>query len=858
MFSYQNKVVGIQIRNQNTVSDLYDVLINDAYVGSTTGSGIYDGMNLIGSDNTSLSFPQVVSGEIPNIITYDLNGFRYASYNEGSPFPGYYYLEDTHLLIYNNRWEFRDSGNALEATGGSDISNPFGYYSGDNQDVYIYPERPNLISWYYEGEFSTGSGAANNINPNYPQYATYDISSGAEFFQLTDDNTSANQWELIGSSTTFGPSSFEDPYYVYSGFPGFGGDSYFTLTVSPFGESPESGENEIPTYHFSNLLLDTGSNQICFTDSITGGISTVVHKIDLYDISGSTLINPISVAPWTTTTRTISGWSTSYSGTESRWSIGSGGFELDFRVESNSTCGGDNDQQQFATASTNIMLVPSGSLSFDYEIASEVEVYNAGYDMTSFRIAVDGDVLQSDMLESTQTGGAPCSFESVSTSGSFSYTNNTASPVTASIAIDFDTRDGVANVASGIGTNLKINNFQTTSTTFDIGSDKSCYVFDLLYPTRDPIQVCETYPVFDVDTGNLNQIFTGSGVHLQKDVTFFFDILDQQLNAISSNQQFVENPLVSGCVFDVVNIDGTTALENFFTGKYSRSVTVTASDNENIFGTYQKDFGVRCKLPNTFDGSIFTGVFLAYGNIPHILDIAPNYVEFSGAQQATESFDAAIVLQNDLKFTQMDRYDVYALTGSGSAVDELTYLNPTAQQGYLLSQSAINVSDAYTLRINKGELEQNTPYYFTVVPYGALGSGKSFVFGPTTFVPKPIDLTFPQADVSGVNIYYGSGFSRTEYRTGFFTGDESVLHEFSSGDFSSVKYFVELYGSGIRQLSELRGVLNTTGLYLIKEGINDVSTDYQLVDLLTGQQCGLYASGTGYAGYTYKLQATML
>ncbi len=389
------------------------------------------------------------------------------------------------------------------------------------------------------------------------------------------------------------------------------------------------------------------------------------------------------------------------------------------------------------------------------------------------------------------------------------------------------------------------------------GTDE-CLFFDLVYPTPGgSINLFEFDPAFDVDTGNLNQIFTGSGVHLQKDVTFFFDILDQQLNTISSNQQFLENPLISGCVFDILNIDGTTAAANFFTGKYSRSVTVSALDNENIFGTYKKDFGVRCKLPNSFDGSIFTGVFLAYGNVPNILDIVPNHVEFSGAPQATESFDASIVLQNDLRFTQMDRYDVYALTGSESAVNELTYLDPTAQEGYLFSQSAVNVSNAYALTISKGTLAENIPYYFTVVPYGNLGSGKPFVFGPATFVTKQTNLLLQTADVSAVNVYDGTGFSSTVYKTGVFASDTGILHQFSSGQFTSVNYFVEIRSGDLRQLSELKGVVNSTGLHLTHEPVNDTSTTYQLTGLAEGL-CGLYASGDSYINATYKLQATMI
>lgn len=385
-----------------------------------------------------------------------------------------------------------------------------------------------------------------------------------------------------------------------------------------------------------------------------------------------------------------------------------------------------------------------------------------------------------------------------------------------------------------------------------------CIPFNLAYPTPGgSINLFEFDPTFSVDTGNLNQIFTGSGVHSQKDVTFFFDILDQQLNTISSNQQFLENPLVSGCVFDILNIDGTTAAANFFTGKYSRSVTVSALDNENVFGTYKKDFGVRCRLPNSFDGSIFTGVFLAYGNVPNILDIVPNYSEFSGASQATESLNISIVLQNDLRFTQMDRYDVYASTGAGSAVNELTYLNPTTQEGYLFSQSVANVSNAYALTINKGALTENTPYYFTVVPYGALGSGKSFVFGPTTFVTKQTNVVLSSADVNAVNIYDGTGFNQTIYQTGKLCYGRGVIHEFDSGVFTSVKYLVEIKDTGnIRRLSELKGVINTTGLALIQEPVNDTSSTYQLTGLVGGL-CGLYVSGSNYTGATYKLQGTM-
>jgi hypothetical protein len=83
------------------------------------------------------------------------------------------------------------------------------------------------------------------------------------------------------------------------------------------------------------------------------------------------------------------------------------------------------------------------------------------------------------------------------------------------------------------------------------------------------------------------------------------------------------------------------------------------------------------------------------------------------------------------------------------------------------------------------------------------------------------------------------------------------LHQFSSGNFSSVKYFVEIYNGTVRQLSELKGVVNTSGLHLTSEPVNDTATTYLLTGITSGL-CSLRASGAGYSGSTYKLQATML
>ena len=720
MFSYQNKVVGIKATRLSG-SGAIDVLVNNAYIGSITGTGQGDSAYFIASDNSSLSFA--------------------SAYSSPTDYPSSVYFISS------------QNGSAVNSGVASNQGNP--------------------LSGYY------------NLTGVNPMELDYELSHAG----------SGSLWRLFfgGVDQDQGGSDPSNPYGNYEFVVAMLG----TVDVD-VSQAPPTG---YPVYYFSDLLLNVGSNELCTSNEI-GNAAISSLEIDLYDLSGSTLVNPTPIPA--TNFDTITG-SFTWSGARAN-AVSSGG-----RLAVLNTFRKSN--------------IPARSLDL-YIGATDTGVEG------TWRW-LDESLLSSGYENWRE--GEPNDYPPLGEDYAYSYVDNTWN-------------DG-PNSANAYP--------------FLVGGyllekpDNFCYFFDLQYPAGRTVPLVEVFPVFNVDTGNLNQVFTGSGVHLKKDVTLFFDILDQQLNTVSSNQQFLENPLISGCVFDILNVDGTIAAANFSTGKYSRSLVFSALDNENVFGSYRKDFGVRCKLPNTFDGSIFTGEFYAYGNVPNILDIAPDYTEFSGAAQATELINASIVLQNDLNFTQMDRYDVYALTGSGSAVNELTYLAPFAQEGYLFSQSASDVVNARSLTINRGALPQDVPHYFTVVPYGTLGSGSSFTFGPAAFVTVENIIVLPETNSSALNLYHGNSFGQTVYKTGRFLSNTGILHEFSSGQFSSVKYFIEVSGSGQRILSELRGVVNTTGFDLTKESVNDATTQYQLTGSTSGQ-CGLFASGSGYANYLYKLQATMI
>jgi hypothetical protein len=402
---------------------------------------------------------------------------------------------------------------------------------------------------------------------------------------------------------------------------------------------------------------------------------------------------------------------------------------------------------------------------------------------------------------------------------------------------------------------IAFGNFTTTDT----------FPFTLTVPVPSGLSDLNEFdPVFDVDTGNLNQIFTGSGVHLQRDVTFSFDFLDQQGFTVATDDDYINNPLLDSVIFDVLDATGGMVFPNYLSGKSSRSLFISELDNESIFGSYTKDFGVRIVMPNSFDNSRFTGVFLVYGNLPNISLLTPDYSEFSGAAQSTEGFDVGVSLQNDLRYIRMDRYDVYASTGAALQLPQFTYLDPQNQDGYLFSQSALNVEDVYNLRIEKYNLEKNIPYYFTIVPYGVLGSGRSSQLGPVTFVDSNLNDQFPSVSARELNLVHGEEQSSNVFFTGSVSGS-GILHSFDTGLYTTAQYLIEIKcPDGVRRSSKLIGVVNPdvappNDLSLFQDVINNTgvsAVSYSLTGS-TGNSVNLYVSGVGGLG-TYKFQATLI
>jgi len=80
---------------------------------------------------------------------------------------------------------------------------------------------------------------------------------------------------------------------------------------------------------------------------------------------------------------------------------------------------------------------------------------------------------------------------------------------------------------------------------------------------------------FTIDTGNLNQTFSGSGVHLYKDVSFSFELIDLQENTIENDYELIQNTLVDTVSFDILDYTGGLVFENYKSGTTSRSFNLT-------------------------------------------------------------------------------------------------------------------------------------------------------------------------------------------------------------------------------------------------------------------------------------------
>ena len=207
---------------------------------------------------------------------------------------------------------------------------------------------------------------------------------------------------------------------------------------------------------------------------------------------------------------------------------------------------------------------------------------------------------------------------------------------------------GVAGIGGGVATGV-------------LGSGASSTAFAGGLYTGSFITEEKTYK-FDTTFNTGDQ--TGSGIYLDRNLNLGLSIIDRLGEDIDTNEEFIGNPFISGVNIDILNEDGSVAKTNFVEGFQQSNLIFSEDDNENLFGSYTKDFGVRTKVVS-FDNEISTGDIFLYGNAAEINSITVTDGTGRFLDQNPINFVAPDTgLSNALPFTNHQNLSNFSISGA--------------------------------------------------------------------------------------------------------------------------------------------------------------------------------------------------
>ena len=248
----------------------------------------------------------------------------------------------------------------------------------------------------------------------------------------------------------------------------------------------------------------------------------------------------------------------------------------------------------------------------------------------------------------------------------------------------------------------------------------------------------------NIDFTDLSTTITVSGVRLLRDVTVKTSITDNISGEVDSASDFLENPYTSKLNVDILNQDGSVAYQNFLQNYKSNNFTFTEYDNINVFGQYEKDFGVQMKVVGQDDSEQTTKLFL-YGNHPYISGIDIQDVSgtkrFSSAGGGsaisaigqTGAISGVISFFNDPNYIVFDKLEVYSSKSSSEFVNQI---NPAI----VLTTPILESSSQFAFNIGEGSFgfADSSEFFLHFVTYGQFGTGDVWTIGPHNFASTPI------------------------------------------------------------------------------------------------------------------------
>lgn len=345
------------------------------------------------------------------------------------------------------------------------------------------------------------------------------------------------------------------------------------------------------------------------------------------------------------------------------------------------------------------------------------------------------------------------------------------------VNIQYNTGSGVWTF-SGDATGFNDSNIYVSEITGDPCNPIGSYTYSgALYDVIVEADPFGLFPIYEFESSfqsNKSNVWTngiGSGIHLEKDVVFNFSFLDTRGSVLKSSESLSFSNDIEAIVYDVLDINGVAVYPNYFSG-YKTSLKITEQQNIDIFGSYQKDFGIRVKAidPILKDGG--AAEYYVYGNNLYIDAVElqdnsgtkswlvnetgvsdPSFLP-SGSQE--ERVSVNVRFPNSTKYTNGGYVDLYASTSEEFNMDESTFVERKTLKS---SQKAASLNIYESLG-----LETNKDYWFKAEGSSNIGKGNTVNFGPAQIVSKKAAST--QIATEEVKLSYNSASTLDSFKTG--------------------------------------------------------------------------------------------
>lgn len=303
--------------------------------------------------------------------------------------------------------------------------------------------------------------------------------------------------------------------------------------------------------------------------------------------------------------------------------------------------------------------------------------------------------------------------------------------------------------------------------------------YDVVIEEGNKWNVYDFDPVF-ITAAEGAGIAIGSGIHTSKGVTFAFAFLDPKRRRIQSSKQLQQSPFFEGIVYDIIDTNGATIYQNYFSG-YKSTITIDEKENIRLFGNYKKDFGVRATLRDPILGEVSKSELYAYGNDLYIdsLYVADNdgTTIWNTSSDTEQAQTTGVIPSGFIKDKPKIKFKTSFFKPKKHI--SLSHLNVYAseQEDFETSDSTFikqirldeNASFKEFFIEENLKIKPNKDYYFGLKGYSKIGNGNTVKFGPHKIIKKEErDLSSATAEVE---MSYKGSTSLKSFKTGNLTAD---------------------------------------------------------------------------------------